>query len=379
MANSDNNVNQKRGHAVAGPRPRTLCRFVVGSDRICEMYEHCTEFEQFFHVGLPNDWVTIAANSRWVVRRVNKALDARRQLHPEDTAILVLDIPVHDEADRDAANKFRVSIELVVRTLLDYVRNIVIVLQPGDETGARCFTELNRELRLALEPLGCHLTPNSSEEVEGAFNGVKWPARAESGAWRLSELRTYLRMALRNEAARVGYVRPSPSPPQGLNPRGGRSPVEVRSPKRARSRSPVAHHSGASGSSLGAHSGAHYSGHHLGASGSSARAHYSGAHHSGAEVMLSPVTEERLREELAKVRGEKERLRAEVMGLRQRLGKRSGAAAERRKLEKLVRNLIKKTIESISDDSSDSDDSEEEDKATGETAEGARSDGELSD
>ena len=94
--------------------------------------------------------------------------------------------------------------------------------------------------------------------------------------------------------------------------------------------------------------------------------------------MLTPVTEDRLREELAKVRGEKEKLRAEVMGLRQRLGRRSGAAMERRKLKKLVQKLIKRTIENITDSSSDSD-SEIEDKATGETEEGTRSDGELSD
>ena len=115
---------------------------------------------------------------------------------------MLLEIPLHDESDTEFMQKMITSIKTIVDELQSFVKNVLIVLMPGDEEGGSCYTDLNNKLRLTLETPQCRLTPTFEEEREGEIESERWPTRTIHGIWTSAEMETYLRVVLRAEAQR---------------------------------------------------------------------------------------------------------------------------------------------------------------------------------
>ena len=113
---------------------------------------------------------------------------------------MLLKIPLYDESDTEFTQKMITSIKTIMEELQTFVKNMLIVLMPGDEEGGRCYMDFNNKLRLTLETPQCRLTPTFEEEREGEIESERWPTRTIHGVWTSAETETYLRVVLRAEA-----------------------------------------------------------------------------------------------------------------------------------------------------------------------------------
>ena len=113
-----------------------------------------------------------------------------------------MEIPSHNAGDTEFTQGIIASIRTIVEELQIFMKNVLVILMPGDEEGGRCYVKFNNKLRLALETYQCRLTPTFEEEREGAIERVRWPARNKNGTWKSAELETYLQVVLRAEAQR---------------------------------------------------------------------------------------------------------------------------------------------------------------------------------
>ena len=198
--------SSKRECDTTKPVASMSCHFPVGNAKLLELYTKNAEFTIWFDIELPGLWEESAAAKPWFKNAVGKMLRTRRRLQPEDTAVLLLEIPLHDASDTEFTQKMIASIKTIVDELQIFVKNVLIVLMPGDEEGGRCYVDFNNKLRLALETQQCRLTPTFEEEREGAIESERWPARNNHGVWTSTETETYLQVVLRAEAQRRGRV-----------------------------------------------------------------------------------------------------------------------------------------------------------------------------
>ena len=196
------NRYQKRKRGPSDPAKPRQFQFPVGNANQLELYKKIAEVTSWIPIELPGLWEENAASKPWYTNPISKRLRDRRRLQPEDTAMLLLDIHSHVESDTEFTGKVIASVQAAVEELQRFVRNVVIMLTPGDEEGGKCYLTLNNKLRTALESSQCRLTPTHEEEIDGEIENEKWPVRTTRGAWTTTEAEAYMRVIIQAEAQR---------------------------------------------------------------------------------------------------------------------------------------------------------------------------------
>ena len=310
------NRYQKRKRGPSDPAKPRQFQFPVGNANQLELYKKIAEVTSWIPVELPGLWEENAASKPWYTNPIRKRLRDRRRLQPEDTAMLLLDIHSHVESDTEFTGKVIASVQAAVEELQRFVRNVVIMLTPGDEEGGKCYLTLNTKLRAALETPQCRLTPTYEEEINGEIENQKWPTRTTRGAWTTTEVEAYMKVIIQAEAQR--YHR--------------RYQEHVDQPRIDLAESP------------------HWEEGEYESEGRQAANRYK--HRDQFPEVRS--MEDKLREELQEQRETIRNLKTEVEKLNRKLSRRSGAGSERKKLRKMILNMRKKSDTSSSESSDDS-------------------------
>ena len=69
---------------------------------------------------------TGAATKPWIKNNVDETLQTRRRLQLEDTAVLLLEIPLHDASDTEFTQRMIASIKTIVDELQIFVKNVLV-------------------------------------------------------------------------------------------------------------------------------------------------------------------------------------------------------------------------------------------------------------
>ena len=121
----------KREHNTPDPVTNMPCQFPVGNAKLLDLYARNVEVKSWINIELSGLWEGTTVANPWYKNPISKILRARRRLQPEDTAVLLLDIPMHDKDDAEFTEKTIASVNLIVKELQSFVRNVLIVLMPG--------------------------------------------------------------------------------------------------------------------------------------------------------------------------------------------------------------------------------------------------------
>ena len=304
----------KRVHNVSDSVNNTPCQFPVGNAKLLDLFTKHVSVKSWISIELVGLWEGTTAANPWHKRPISQVLRARRRLQAGDTAVLLLDVQMHDQDDLEFTQRTVASIKLVVQELQSFVKNVLIILTPGDEEGGKCFLELNNKLRLTLGSTTCRLKPTYEEEIEGAVENERWPKRSTYGVWSTTENGAYIRLMMKAEARRQrttqGLKRIHDNALESLPPSNREPSPEGR---QAASR-----------------------------------------HVYRDEFPVPQSLEDRLRKEQQEHKDTIQNLREEVEKLNKKLNKRSGAGSERKKLRKMILNMRKKSDTSSSESSDDS-------------------------
>ena len=309
----------KRVHSVSDTVNNAPCQFPVGNAKLLELFARNVEIKSWINIELAGLWEGTTAANPWYKNPISRVLRARRRLQAGDTAVLLLDIQMHDKDDFEFTQKTVTSIRLIVKELQSFVENVLVILTPGDEEGGKCYLELNNKLRLTLGSATCRLNPTYEEEIGGSIENESWPKRSKCGVWSTTENETYLQVIMQAESRRRRRAHQK----QGMkrihtNSMDSLQPVNrEQSPEGRQVASRYIH-----------------------------RDHYP-----------EPQSlEDRLRREQQDQKETIQSLKAEIEKLNRKLSKRSGAGSERRKLRKMILSIQKKGNTSSSESSDDSTD-----------------------
>ena len=127
----------KRERDAPDPVIHMQCQFPVGNAKLLELYAKNVEVKSWIRIELPGLWEETTAAKPWFKNAIGKTLRARRRLQPEDTAVLLLEIPLHDESDTEFTEKMITSIKTIVDELQTFVKNdgernmIFLILDAG--------------------------------------------------------------------------------------------------------------------------------------------------------------------------------------------------------------------------------------------------------
>ena len=301
---------------------------------------------------LPKSWEEKTELSDKIRQTIRQTLDSRRHIQRQDTAVVLLNTPLHELHDTCLVRTMINNIKSVVSTLQAFGTRIMLVLQPGDHDGAACIRDFNNQIRLEMKLFKCQIVPATADDRAGAIQGKEWPRRRRTGEWCGRDMEDYLRVVLDHEYQLIRFdhkdsrVRFTPvthfarSVQQTVSqPQPG--PSQERGLKRVN----IQQHE-ASGGTPPPRQAANY------------------------------ATEDMLRWELEAERAKVHQLRRENRHLNEKLEKYASAAKERKKLKKMIRSLQEANRKMSSSESSSSGSSSESEES-GDEEETAKAEGEA--
>ena len=94
----------KRERDTPDPVTNMQCQFPVGNAKLLDLYAKNVEVKSWIRIELPGLWEETTVVKPWYKNTIGKILRACRRLQPEDMAVLLLEIPMPNENDRQCQN-----------------------------------------------------------------------------------------------------------------------------------------------------------------------------------------------------------------------------------------------------------------------------------